>query len=91
VAPRRARIRACLTAAIERGDLPADADLLIASSFLSGSWYSLALLGAEVPDDWAQRTTTLVWRACGGKPDALPRDRRPAAGSRTSGVDTPRW
>lgn len=70
VAPRRARIGACLTAAIERGDLPEDADLLIAASFLTGSWYSLALLGAEVPYDWARRTATLVWRACGGNPDA---------------------
>lgn len=70
VAPRRARIRACLTSAIDRGDLPEDADLLIAASFLTGSWYALALSGAEVPDDWAQRTATLVWRACGGNPDA---------------------
>ena len=66
VAPRRARIRACLTAAVERGELRADADLLVAGSFLTGSWYSLALAGAEVPDDWARRTAILVWRACGG-------------------------
>ncbi len=71
VEPRRARIRSCLTAAIDRGDLPEDADLLIAASFLTGSWYSLALVGAEVPDDWARRTATLVWRACGGEPDPL--------------------
>jgi AcrR family transcriptional regulator len=68
VAPRRARIRACLTAAIDRGDLPEDADLLVAASFLTGSWYSLALVGAEVPSDWALRTASLVWRACGGNP-----------------------
>ncbi|TIC89115.1 TetR/AcrR family transcriptional regulator [Nocardioides sp. GY 10113] len=68
VAPRRARIRASLSAAVDRGDLPADADLLIAASFITGSWYSLALAGAEVPDDWAVRTATLVWRACGGEP-----------------------
>lgn len=66
VAPRRARIRACLTAAIDRGALPGDADLLIATSFLTGSWYSLALVGAQVPPDWAERTASLVWRACGG-------------------------
>ncbi|WP_221629247.1 TetR/AcrR family transcriptional regulator [Humibacillus xanthopallidus] len=66
VAPRRARIRACLEAAIERGQLPADADLPIAASFLTGSWYSLALVGAEVPDDWALRAARLVWLACGG-------------------------
>lgn len=70
VAPRRARIRACLTQAVERGDLPGDADFLVASSFLTGSWYSLALVGTDVPDDWAQRTAALVWRACGGNPPA---------------------
>ncbi len=65
VAPRRARIGACLRAAVNRGDLPEDADLLIAASFLTGSWYSLALVRAEVPPDWAERTASLVWRACG--------------------------
>lgn len=68
VAPRRARIRACLTAAIASGELPQDADLLVAGSFLTGSWYALALAGAEPPDDWARRAATLVWRACGGEP-----------------------
>jgi AcrR family transcriptional regulator len=66
VAPRRARIRACLDAAIAEGHLPPDADLLVASSFLTGSWYSLALVGTDPPDDWARRVATLVWRACGG-------------------------
>ncbi len=68
VAPRRARFRAILTAAQERGDLPADADLTVAGSFLTGSWYSLALVGVEAPADWAERVATLVWRACGGTP-----------------------
>jgi AcrR family transcriptional regulator len=70
VAPRRARIRACLAAAVERGELDADADLLVASTFLTGSWYSLALVGTPPPPDWALRTATLVWRACGGQPPA---------------------
>lgn len=68
VAPRRARIRACLDAAIADGHLPPDADLLVASSFLTGSWYSLALVGTDPPNDWARRVATLVWRACGGTP-----------------------
>lgn len=68
VAPRRARIRACLDAAIAEGHLPPDADLLVASSFLTGSWYSLALVGTDPPDDWARRVAALVWRACGGTP-----------------------
>lgn len=66
VAPRRARIRACLDAAIERGLIDPEADLLIASSFLTGSWYALALVGTDPPPDWARRTAALVWRACGG-------------------------
>ena len=68
VAPRRARIRACLERAIEQGAIERDADLAIAGTFLTGSWYALALVGADPPRDWARRTATLVWRACGGDP-----------------------
>lgn len=81
VTPRRERIRACLLAAIERGDLPGDVDLVIAASLLTGSWYSLALVGVEVPDDWALRTATLVWRACGGTaPEVKRKARSPRLG-----------
>lgn len=72
VAPRRARIRACLRRGIDEGYLDPDADLTIAGSFLTGSWYALALAGSPPPDDWAQRVATLVWRACGGRPEASP-------------------
>lgn len=67
VAPRRTRIRACLNAAVERGLLDTDADLTIASSLLTGSWYALALAGTKPPADWARRVATLVWRSCGGE------------------------
>jgi AcrR family transcriptional regulator len=66
VAPRRSRIRACLQRAIAEGSLDSDADLEIAGTFLTGSWYALALAGVPPPADWARRTATLVWRACGG-------------------------
>ena len=66
VVPRRSRIRGCLQRAIECGDLDADADVAIASTFLTGSWYAMALAGTKPPKDWARRTATLVWRACGG-------------------------
>jgi AcrR family transcriptional regulator len=69
VVPRRTRIRACLQRAIDDGVLDADADLAIASTFLTGSWYAFALSGTKPPKDWARRTATLVWRACGGRPD----------------------
>jgi AcrR family transcriptional regulator len=64
VAPRRARLRTILTSAIERGDLDADADLEVAGSFLTGSWYAYRIAGRAIPDDWAQRVATLVWAAC---------------------------
>lgn len=72
VAPRRSRIRACLQRAIDDGSLDADADAVIAGTFLTGSWYALAIAGTDPPDDWARRTATLVWRACGGRPTREP-------------------
>lgn len=64
VTPRRGRLRAILGAGVATGALPASADLEVAGSFLTGSWYSFALGGASPPDDWARRVTALVWRAC---------------------------
>ena len=69
VSPRRARIRACLQRAIDGGELDADADIAIAGTFLTGSWYALALAGTRPPADWARRTANLVWHACGGPRD----------------------
>ena len=66
VAPRRARLRAILAAGVASGDLDAGADLDVAGSFLTGSWYAFAVSGRPVPDDWASRVARLVWRACGG-------------------------
>jgi AcrR family transcriptional regulator len=68
VAPRRARIRHCLTAARERGDLAPDADLEIVGSFLTGSWYAYALADNRPPGDWAARVARAAWRAGGGAP-----------------------
>jgi hypothetical protein len=72
VAPRRTRIRACLDAAVEQGQLDAGADLLVASSFLTGSWYALSLAGTAPPADWAMRVASLVWRSCGGEVPSRP-------------------
>ena len=68
VAPRRARIRACLRRGVADGFLDPDADLAVAGTFLTGSWYAFALTGTAPPKDWARRTAALVWRACGGTP-----------------------
>jgi AcrR family transcriptional regulator len=71
VAPRRRRIRAILETAIGLGLADPDADLEVAITMCTGSWYGRALAGAPVPDDWPQRTAALVWRAIGGQPPAL--------------------
>lgn len=68
VAPRRARLRAILLAGVEAGELAADADLAVAGTFLTGSWYSMAVARIDPPADWAERVARLVWRACGGDP-----------------------
>jgi AcrR family transcriptional regulator len=66
VAPRRARIRAILDRAVRLGLADAGADLELAVSLGTGSWYALALAGQEPPADWPERTAALVWRAIGG-------------------------
>lgn len=68
VVPRRARLRSCLERGIATGVLDPDADLAVAGSLMTGSWYAFAIGGAPVPDDWARRVAALVWRACGGTP-----------------------
>ncbi|MFZ9533246.1 MAG: TetR/AcrR family transcriptional regulator [Ilumatobacteraceae bacterium] len=67
VKPRRSRVVACLERGIALGLLPGDADVAIASTFVTGSWYAMAVAGTKPPKDWADRTAHLVWRACGGK------------------------
>lgn len=69
VAPRRGRIRALLEAAVADGLLDGDADLDVAGSFLTGSWYAFGVAGRRPPTDWARRVATLVWRSCGGSID----------------------
>ena len=79
VAPRRQRIRAILQQAIELGLVDAEADLEVAVTLGTGSWYARALAGDPVPDDWPARTAALVWRAVGGTP---PIPARASSGSR---------
>lgn len=67
IAPRRERIRVILQRAIGLGLLDVDADLEIALTMCTGSWYGRALAGSAVPREWPLRTTKLVWRALGGK------------------------
>lgn len=64
VKPRRARIRACLERGIIDGQLDPEADVTVAATFPTGSWYSFAIGGGKPPRDWARRTATLMWLAC---------------------------
>ena len=66
IAPRRARIRAILEHASQLGLIDADADLEVAVSLCTGSWYARALAGQPPPENWAARTAALVWRSVGG-------------------------
>ena len=68
VAPRRARIRHHLETAQRLGLVDADADLDVAVTLCTGSWYARALAGDPPPPDWPARTVALVWRAVGGHP-----------------------
>lgn len=88
VAPRRGRVRALLNSAVERGLLPADADLGQAAASLTGSWYAYHLAGAKPPRDWPLRAAQLAWRGCGGVvPERTARrrhgERPPSAGEGT--------
>jgi AcrR family transcriptional regulator len=67
VAPRRRRIRGILERARQCGLIDADADLDVAVTMCTGSWYARALAGAQPPRQWPERTAALVWRALGGQ------------------------
>ena len=66
IAPRRRRLRAILERAREQGLIDGDADLEIAVTLGTGSWYARALAGSRPPRRWPERTAALVWRAVGG-------------------------
>jgi AcrR family transcriptional regulator len=66
VAPRRVRLRAIFERAAADGALDREADIAVAVTMLTGSWYARCLAGEEEPDEWPRRTAELVWRALGG-------------------------
>lgn len=74
VAPRRRRLRAILERARKQDLIDPDADLEVAVTLCTGSWYARALAGSPPPPRWPERTAALVWRAVGG----TPRSRSPA-------------
>jgi len=68
IAPRRARIRAILERAQHLNLIDQEADLEVAVTLCTGSWYATALAGLQPPPGWPTRTAALVWRAVGGTP-----------------------
>lgn len=68
VSPRRARIRAILERARQLGLIDRDADLDVAVTLCTGSWYARALAEPLPLPNWPVRTAALVWRAVGGAP-----------------------
>ena len=69
IAPRRRRLTAVFDNARSLGLIDPEADLEVAVTMCTGSWYARELAGAPLPADWPQRTAALVWRAVGGKGD----------------------
>jgi AcrR family transcriptional regulator len=68
IAPRRQRIAAMLREAQRLHLINPDADLEVAVTLCTGSWYARALAGDRPPPDWPARAASLVWRAVGGEP-----------------------
>lgn len=73
VVPRRCRLLAILEAARDSGLVDADADLEVALTMCTGSWYGRALAEDTPPPGWPERTAALVWRALGGHAPGRPR------------------
>ena len=72
IAPRRRRLRSILDRAAQLGMVDPDADLEVAVTMGTGSWYARELAGDHVPAGWPRRVAALVWRAVGGQPPPLP-------------------
>jgi AcrR family transcriptional regulator len=67
VAPRRARVRAIFERSQALGLIDGDADLDVAVTMCTGSWYARALAGDPPPPHWPARTARLAWRGVGGR------------------------
>jgi AcrR family transcriptional regulator len=59
--PRRERLRQALARGAETGQLQAGLDLDAAVSLLIGSLYASYLRTRRIPDNWAERTLTMIW------------------------------
>ena len=69
VRPRRERISGILEAARRDGELPCSkAEIEVATTMSTGSFYAYALAGRPTRRDWPRTTAALIWRALGGTP-----------------------
>lgn len=84
IAPRRRRLRLILERAQELAIIDAGADLEIAVTMGTGSWYARALAGSPPPRNWPRRVATLMWRAVGGNPANTASSSSPSAQPRRS-------
>ena len=66
VEPRRRRLRGVLARGREESMIDDGADLDVAVSTLTGSWYGYAVAGESPPRDWPERLASHTWRALGG-------------------------
>lgn len=72
VDPRRRRLTGILERARRAGLIDDDADIEVAVTTLTGSWYAMALAGTEPPVDWPARLAGLTWRGLGGRQASHP-------------------
>ena len=75
IRPRTLMARRALEAGVARGELREDADLGLALEMAVGSYFAAHIGGRELPPDWPQRVTDLLWRGLARSPRA----RRPGA------------
>jgi AcrR family transcriptional regulator len=70
VEPRRARLREILERGRAAGAFAPEvsaAEIDLAVSTLTGSWYGFAVAGRRPPRDWARRLAQHTWRALGAR------------------------
>jgi AcrR family transcriptional regulator len=74
IRPRTLMARRAVEAGIARGELREDADVGLALEMAFGGYFAAHIGGRELPPDWAQRVTDLLWRGLAQSARARPPD-----------------
>jgi AcrR family transcriptional regulator len=74
IRPRTLMARAAVEAGVARGELREDADVGLALEMAVGGYFAAHIGGRELPPDWAQRVTDLLWRGLARSARARPPD-----------------